>query len=69
MWTSLSLPCKFLALDFHNSAANMDSFACPLSFQVNKNGICNGMAFWFDLHLDEQVTLTSSPFSKQVSNN
>lgn len=67
MWTPLSVPCKFLALDFYSSNDNLQTFACSLSFDVVCGGTCNGMAFWFDLQLDEQTSLSSSPFKKEVS--
>jgi len=66
MWTPLAAPCKFLAIEFYSCDANMQPFDCQLGFDVTTDGSCNGMAFWFDLQLDEQSSISSSPFVRKV---
>lgn len=56
-----------MAFDFYQSNTNMQAAAFPLVFDVINSGSCDGMAFWFDLHLDEQSSLSSSPFGELVS--
>jgi len=68
MWTPLAAPCKFLAIEFYSCDANMQPFDCQLGFDVTTDGSCNGMAFWFDLQLDEQSSISSSPFVRKLGN-
>jgi hypothetical protein len=37
--------------------------AQQLAFAVDAPGVCNAVAFWFELQLDEQTVLSSSPYS------
>ena len=37
-----------------------------LELPVDVGGIFNAIAFWFELHLDDRTTLTTSPYSDKV---
>ena len=37
-----------------------------MSVAVEVGGICNAMAFWFELQLDEEASLSSSPYVDKV---
>ena len=36
----------------------------PMSFEITEEGTFNAIAFWFDLELDEETTLTTNPFAE-----
>ena len=36
----------------------------PISFEITEEGTFNAIAFWFDLELDEETTLTTNPFAE-----
>ena len=38
----------------------------PVELPVDAVGICNAIAFWFELHLDEETNLSTSPCSEKV---
>ena len=38
-----------------------------LEIPVTAAGICNAIAFWFELHLDEETHLSTSPYSHKVT--
>ena len=37
-----------------------------LQLPVTKTGICNAIAFWFELDLDEETQLSTSPYCQKV---
>ena len=37
-----------------------------LDLAVTAGGICNAVAFWFELHLDEETHISTSPYSEKV---
>lgn len=39
--------------------------AC-LQLAINKTGKCNAIAFWFELELDEETQLSTSPYCHKV---
>lgn len=38
----------------------------PMELSVDVAGICNAIAFWFELHLDDETTLSTSPYTDKV---
>ena len=36
-----------------------------LDFKISKDGVVNAVAMWFDLHLDEENTLSTSPYAEK----
>ena len=36
----------------------------PMSFEITEEGTFNAIAFWFDLELDEETTLTTNLFAE-----
>ena len=38
----------------------------PLELPIDVAGICNAIAFWFELDLDAETTLSTSPYSDKV---
>ena len=61
-WEALGPPAECLGFDFHESAANMEPASVELALPITEHGICNAMAFWFELHLDEHAVLSTSPY-------
>lgn len=35
-----------------------------MSFEITEKGVFNAIAFWFDLELDDEITLTTNPFAE-----
>lgn len=50
----------------HSSALVMVLQAC-LQLPIDKTGKCNAIAFWFELELDEETQLSTSPYCHKVS--
>lgn len=55
-----------MSLDFYASGDNLHTFESLLDFGILCEGECKAIAFWFDLQLDEQLTISSSPYSDSV---
>ena len=53
-------PRQALSFDFANAANSVQS--AELRFRVTRAGVLSAVAFWFDLQLDEQATLSTSPY-------
>ena len=65
-WEALGPPAECLGFDFYDSAANMQPASAEVALPITQRGICNAMALWFDLHLDEQTTLSTGPYALKV---
>ncbi len=37
-----------------------------MQLPIQQSGICNAIAFWFELDLDEQTQLSTSPYCEKV---
>ena len=37
-----------------------------MQLPIQDSGICNAIAFWFELDLDEQTQLSTSPYCEKV---
>jgi hypothetical protein len=64
-WLPLAQPQLAFEFDF-NCPDPLTAFqpaSHQLAFAVNAAGVCNAVAFWFELQLDEQTWLSSSPYS------
>ena len=55
-----------MGFDFYNAEDNLQPTESCFTVKVPEAARCNAMAFWFDLHLDEAVSLSCSPFAEQV---
>lgn len=63
-WKALAAPQPVFTFDFNTQDPLRDFQPTDrqLSFTINAAGVCNAIAFWFDLKLDEHTTLSSSPY-------
>jgi hypothetical protein len=67
-WIPLAQPQLVFEFDF-NCPDPLTAFqpaAQQLAFAVDAPGVCNAMAFWFELQLDEHTVLSSSPYSSST---
>jgi hypothetical protein len=55
---------RFRALDFDFRVAMKDADLHALAVTANAPGLCHGVAFWFDLVLDEQTVYRSENHSR-----
>ena len=62
-WKALSKPVKVFDFDFYQSEENVMPTQKQVEFQLEEDGIVNAFAFWFDLQLDEENHLSTSPYS------
>ena len=65
-WQAVSEAQRVMAFDFYMDQRNMQPFETVLETGVIRTGICNAVAFWFELALDEQTYLSSSPNQASV---
>ena len=63
-WKALANPKPFFNFDFYAWEENMRPREVPISFEITEEGTFNAIAFWFDLELDEETTLTTNPFAE-----
>jgi hypothetical protein len=63
-WRALAKPNPFFNFDFYAWEENMQPKEEPMSFEITEEGTFNAIAFWFDLELDEETTLTTNPFAE-----
>ncbi|QDZ17548.1 S-adenosyl-L-methionine-dependent methyltransferase [Chloropicon primus] len=61
-WTALSKPVEVFSFDFYESEKNMMPAFKEIEFELEDDGIINAFAFWFDLQLDEENVLSTSPY-------
>lgn len=62
-WVALGPPVEAMGFDFYEWQANMQPSEVALRLRVTEPGVWNAVAFWFDLHLDEENQLSTSPYS------
>ena len=60
-WKALAKPKPFFYFDFYDYEKNLRAKEEHMTFEITENGVFNAIAFWFDLELDDQVTLTTNP--------
>lgn len=56
-----------LAFDFYQARDNLQPQETALSLPIHTSGLCNALAFWFELHLDEATSLSTSPYAAKVT--
>ena len=59
---SYLIQAQIFFFDFYEGEQNMVPTAKQLKFDVSKSGTVNAFAFWFDLHLDEEDEISTSPY-------
>ncbi|KAL0046712.1 hypothetical protein WJX82_008116 [Trebouxia sp. C0006] len=64
-WTALGPAVQALAFDFYDAEANMKPSEVCMQLPIQHSGICNAIAFWFELDLDEQTQLSTSPYCEK----
>ena len=66
MWHALGPATEAMAFDFYEAVANMQPIELTISGKAFADGICNAVAFWFTLHLDEETELHTGPYIDKV---
>ena len=66
LWTALGPPVEAVAFDFYDAMVNMQPFQAELPGRAFADGICNAVAFWFTLHLDEETEVHTGPYADKV---
>jgi len=61
-WIPLSDPVSVFDFDFYQAESNLQPAKATFNVEVTTAGVCNAIAFWFDLHLDENNSLSTSPY-------
>jgi len=61
-WKPLGNPQKVFSFDFYDVEKSMKPEETVLNFEISENGVVNAIAMWFDLHLDEENSLSTSPY-------
>mmetsp|Transcript_2735 Transcript_2735/g.6574 ORF Transcript_2735/g.6574 Transcript_2735/m.6574 type:complete len:327 (-) Transcript_2735:94-1074(-) len=61
-WKALSDPFEVFYFDFYESEDNMVPATKHIDLQITCDGAINAFAFWFDLQVDEEETLSTSPY-------
>ncbi|KFM25022.1 Protein arginine N-methyltransferase 7 [Auxenochlorella protothecoides] len=60
-WVALADPVEVFAFDFSASLENMRPASAPHELLFTEAGVVNAVATWFELELDEECTLSTSP--------
>lgn len=66
-WVPLSKPVRVMTFDLYEAEAHMQPAEVELCIPVHTQGVCNAIAFWFELFLDENTSLSTSPYAEKVS--
>ncbi len=61
-WVPLADPIKVFSFDFYDIERCALENENNLSFEIDREGTCNAIAMWFNLHLDEEIMLSTSPY-------
>ncbi|KAK9917705.1 hypothetical protein WJX75_007354 [Coccomyxa subellipsoidea] len=62
-WKALGPVTEVFAFDFYEAEANMQAAETTVRLTAHTHGTCNAIAFWFNLHLDEETELHTSPYT------
>ena len=65
-WKALGPATQCMGFDFYEAADNMQGLQTPLALPIQTTGVLNAIAFWFELHLDEETSLSTSPYADKV---
>ena len=61
-WRPLTEPEAVFTFDFYDWQANMQPLERRLELEVTESGVVSAIAFWFELELDEETVLSTSPY-------
>lgn len=65
----MSAVFPIIKVDFYNlppSVSFENPILTPLEIQVQKSGTVHGVAFWFNLHITDQISMSSAPDGEMV---
>lgn len=65
-WTALGPVMEVMGFDFYAAEANMAGATAQLNARISQPGVWNAVAFWFELQLDEEIRLDTSPYCDKV---
>ena len=66
-WIALGPVVEALAFDFADWRANMAPAEMSLRLSIVHGGVWNAVAFWFELELDDETRLSTSPYDAKAS--
>ena len=55
-----------MAFDFYEAAEDMTPAEVHLCVSATAGGVCNAVAFWFELQLDATTSLSTSPYADKA---
>lgn len=55
-----------MAFDFYEAAEDMTPAEAELRVSATAGGVCNAVAFWFELQLDASTSLSTSPYAEKA---
>eukprot|EP00210_Caulerpa_lentillifera_P001723 g1655.t1 len=58
----LGHPCKAFSFDFYQIEECLENQKSEMEFTATQSGILNAVVFWFELFLDDERTLSTSPY-------
>jgi len=64
-WVPLAPPLKVFSFDFYEVEKCAADNEQKLHFKVDTDGVCNAIAMWFKLYLDEENSLSTSPYEEK----
>ena len=65
-WAALGPVVEAFAFDFADWRTNMAPAEMRLRLQIDHGGVWNAVAFWFELGLDEETRLSTSPYADKA---
>ena len=65
-WRALAAPVEAMTFDFYEAAEDMTPAEAKLRVSATAAGICNAVAFWFELQLDATTSLSTSPYADKA---
>ena len=64
-WRPLAEPTKVFSFDFYDVQQCALDNQNILTFDITTDGVCNAVAMWFKLHLDDEISLSTSPYEEK----
>ena len=64
-WVPLAEPSKVFSFDFYDVQQCAMDNQNILTFDITTEGVCNAVAMWFKLHLDDEISLSTSPYEEK----
>ncbi len=65
-WTALGPVVEAFCFDFTDWRTNMAPAEMRLRLPIGHDGVWNAVAFWFELELDEEASLSTSPYADKA---